>query len=163
MALPKNEQDIKQLNDGDSCRLPSGDLVKIYKRRNGPPQQYFKVLNDGATSLKRALKAEPSCMLLFIELARRMNKNNILRISLEEIVKLENVTYNNACIKMSALCDVELISRTGTRSMWMINPIVVVKCSEDETTELQIKWFELLETIAERKKAKQEKKESKEE
>lgn len=155
MALPKNEQGIKQLNDGDSCRTPSGDLMRVYKRRNSPPQLYFKILDEGYQTLHRAWNVSPTSVQLFHKLAKRMNKNNILRISLEEIAKIDEITYHQASVKMSTLCDVGLISRTGTRSMWMINPIVATKCSEDECVELRIKWFELLEAIAERKKAKQ--------
>lgn len=120
--------------------LPRNCTLYVRERRYKPPQYYVKLLAEGSAILNHAWETEPVSMQLFFQLAQEMEKNNLIRISLKTVAERENITYNSASQRMSKLVQTHLLCRTGTRSLWMLNPSVVTKCSEDECIALQEVW-----------------------
>lgn len=145
-------QPPKKSQTGYSRRCKEGDTVIVRPPRTGPPQLYRKVLVDGTPILIAACTQKGVDIALFLRLMLKMNKHNIVHLSLHDLAEQEQVSYRYASEKMGALCNAQLLCRTGKHSVWMVNPNVCVQCSEEQFHELVLEWNAFIAAIQERKR-----------
>lgn len=150
MLPPRKVQEIL-IEDGMAISVPENINLVARKKRKDAPQLFCKLLNEGVERTIRCYKKYPHVSALFVLLVSKMNEHNIVHLSINEIAQSLEIEYQVASRCMSVLCNNDMVSRTGQRSVWMINPHVATKCNEAEGFDLQMDWHDLCDSIAKKK------------
>lgn len=153
MSPPRKAQEIV-LEAGMTLQVPVGMKLIARKKYNGPPEKYVKFLIAVEPHNDACFRKHPQLLYLFLQLAKKMNAQNIVRITLHEIAEMTEISYTSASYNMGLMCNTGAISRTGQKSVWMINPYIVIACSEEESYDLRMKWHDLWNALAKKKAAK---------
>ena len=131
------------IEEGDYIKTDGGRF-KYYKKPNAAPELYTRLLVSGAKRRAKAFKNHWRSYEVFLYLCDAMNNQNIVRMPYEKLAEDLALAHKTVGNIVSQLCSAEMLCRTGTRYVWMVNPYVACKCNDVEAIDLQYEWYNAL-------------------
>ena len=102
----------------------------------------IKFLPDSEYLLTACFNKHPRLFMHLYYLAKVMQYNNLLKIKIAVLARARQMQYGPTSVAMRQLCNYQIIARTGTQFLWMINPYIVYKCSDADLPAVQEEWKE---------------------
>lgn len=119
-------------------------LRKEYRIKENISTEHVQLFVENIYTLQEIMHIKGVDIEIFLGFMSAMNQDNIVVVSMKYIAEQSGYSVYTVYNWLKILRNVELLRKAKTPNVYMVNPFIAVKCSEDKIAELQSRWHKFM-------------------